>query len=117
MPFCHRHPDTRIITDYLGVSTCARCEAEERAARERRCRACQAPVDEPGLCPACRRVAVRARVFSWITDHPVIVVVAILLFGLWLVGPTLCRATLAAYVVGGGEEPKVLRIWTRMCGG
>ena len=119
MPFCHRHPDTQVITDYLGVATCVRCEAEAKAAVERQCARCAAPVSEPGLCPACQKAAARAKPFAWVTEHPLIVAFVIVLFGLWLVLPGLCRMGLTAYYMGCKEgrcDPDVIRIWTAWCG-
>ena len=118
MPFCHRHPDTQVITDYLGVSFCVRCEREAKAAGERQCGKCAAPVSEPGLCPACNRVAVTSRPLEWIAEHPLIIAVVILLFGLWLSLPGLCRLGLAAYKLGGGDErnPEGFRVWVSLCG-
>lgn len=121
MPFCHRHPDTQIITDYLGVSTCARCAREAQAAASLLCRTCGAAVAAPGLCKSCRTRAARARIAEVVFDHPLVIIVGILLIGVWLTFPTLCRMGLTAWYLGckdgpTGCDPEVLRIWTSWCG-
>ena len=69
MPFCHRHPDVQIITDYLGVASCRACEAERRAGVLRQCPQCARPVQRPGLCRRCARTSGGGRGLAWFAEH------------------------------------------------
>jgi hypothetical protein len=91
MPFCHRHPRTPVVTDFRGTATCARCEAEQLAARRLQCARCAKPVPKLGLCPACAEAKRREQGIAWISEHYRFVIVLVLVAALILLFPTLVR--------------------------
>jgi hypothetical protein len=102
MPWCIHHPDVQVVTDFRGVPTCHRCVAESRAAFDRRCRVCMAPVATPGLCPSCAATAAGRDRAEWVGRHALVLVLLAGALGLWMSWPTI--QAFACHVARGQDR-------------
>ena len=104
MPWCIYHPDVQVVTDCRGVLICHRCEAEKRAALDRRCRICMAPVTTPGLCPSCATTNILRERAEWLGQHALAMILLLALLGLWASWTTLLRFTCSLAFMGSGRD-------------